>query len=77
MHPIQQERAIPSLLFTKRKSIKTLLSCISVKQTSLLDKITVLSYDELYGDVKSTFSYRDYSKNNALYLIRPLFILKK
>ncbi len=31
------------------------------KSDNLLEKITVLSYDEFFGDVLSTFSYSDYS----------------
>lgn len=34
--------------------------------TNLVDKISYLSYDELYGDVKTTFVYSSYITNNEL-----------
>lgn len=36
------------------------------KSDNLLDKLTLLSYDELFGDILSTFSYNDYSTINKL-----------
>jgi glyoxylase-like metal-dependent hydrolase (beta-lactamase superfamily II) len=50
----------------KTKINKDFVKLYIRKADDLLDKITVLSYDELYGDVKSTFSYRNYSKINTL-----------
>jgi glyoxylase-like metal-dependent hydrolase (beta-lactamase superfamily II) len=46
------------------------------KADDLLDKITVLSFDELYGDVISTFNYSDYSKINVLYYPSSIHIEK-
>ena len=34
--------------------------------TNLIDKISYLSYDELYGDVKTTYIYSSYITNNEL-----------
>lgn len=45
---------------------KTLVELYIRKSDNLLDKITLLSYDELFGDVLSIFSYKDYSTINNL-----------
>jgi hypothetical protein len=40
---------------------KTLVKLYIRKSDSLLDRISLLSYDELFGDVLTTVSYHDYS----------------
>lgn len=60
----------------KTKIKKDFVKLYIRKADTLLDKITVFSYDELYGDVMSTFSYSDYSKINALYYPTSVYIEK-
>lgn len=55
---------------------KALVRLYIRKSDNLLDKITILSYDELFGDVLSTFSYSDYSKINNLSFPKTIQIEK-
>jgi len=55
---------------------KTLVKLYIRKSDNLLDKITLLSYDELFGDVLSTFSYQDYSTTNKLSYPKSIQIKK-
>lgn len=55
---------------------KAVVSLYIRKSDHLLEKITLLSYDELFGDVLQTFRYKDYSLLNALSYPRTIQIEK-
>ena len=50
---------------------------LSIRKTdSLLDKITTLEDDDLYGDVLNTYSYRDFSKIQNISFAKSIYIEK-
>lgn len=55
---------------------KTVVKLFIRKSDKLLDKITVLRDDELFGDVLSTFSYNDYSTTKKLFYPKTIQIEK-
>jgi hypothetical protein len=46
---------------------KTIVTLYIDKHKNLLEKITLLNHDELHGDVLSTFTYSNYSKEEKLH----------
>jgi hypothetical protein len=55
---------------------KTIVKLYIRKSDNLLDKITTLSDDELFGDVFSTFTYSDYSTADKLFYPKTIQIEK-
>lgn len=55
---------------------KTIVKLYIRKADNLLDKITTLSHDELFGDVLSTFTYSDYSTVDKLSYPKTIHIEK-
>jgi glyoxylase-like metal-dependent hydrolase (beta-lactamase superfamily II) len=60
----------------KTKINKALVKLFIRKSDKLLDKITILIDDELFGDVLSTFSYNDYSTSKKLSYPKTILIEK-
>lgn len=60
----------------KSKINKAFVKLYIRKSDNLLEKITILSYDELFGDVLSTFRYNDYSNIDNLSYPKTILIEK-
>ena len=46
---------------------KTIVKIVINKTDNLVNKVTILSNDELFGDVSTTFHYKNYTSTNGLY----------
>ncbi|MFA6060255.1 MAG: hypothetical protein WC756_18790 [Taibaiella sp.] len=74
--PIDMEKSKSDFAVFSTAVNKTIVALYIDKHKNLLDKITLLAHDELHGDVLSTFTYSNYSKEGKLVYPKMIVVEK-
>ncbi len=78
-HGAKEEKENPDNGFAvyKLNMNKTIVKLFINRTSCILDKITTLNDDDLYGDVLNTIYYKDYSSESGIDFPKTIFIEKK
>ncbi|MCB2410809.1 hypothetical protein [Hymenobacter lucidus] len=67
-HPAPAAAPAPAGLAAYRAQLPNAQVTVFIRKTDkLVERITVLSHDELFGDVQTTFAYQNYTRQGALH----------